>query len=113
MGHLPRWGDSSVDSQAMLSAYLHWTAHADPAQVDEVLPHLFIVDHRCSLLTEKLNPRVHGRAIPSRPCTEDRCRRCTNGFGGYKFRWIDSRWTKQYEAMRRPDSWTSLTLTRG
>ena len=45
MGHLPRWGDSSVDSQAMISAYLYWAAHDDAAQVDEVLPHLFTVDH--------------------------------------------------------------------
>ena len=111
MGHLPRWGDSSVDSQAMISAYLYWAAHVDATQVNEVLPHLFTVDHRCSY--HRGRPRVLDLAIPSNPCTADGCRRCANGLGGYKFRWIDLRWVDQYEAMRRPGSWTSLTPARG
>ena len=106
MGHLPRWGSSNVDSQAMLSAYLHW-ASTDAAEADAVIPHLFTVDHRHLVPADQLPPRVRGQAIPSRPCTEDGCRRCTNGWGGYQFRWIDPRWLGLYEQARRPGSWSS------
>ena len=110
MGHLPRWGGSDVDSQAMLSAYLYWTAHADPAEADALIPHLHTVDHQHLLPGPLLPPRVRGQDIPAFPCTEHNCRRCAERRGGYMFRWIDKRWLASYEQMRRAGSWSSLLL---
>ena len=33
------------------------------------------------------------RQLPAVPCTEDGCKRCREGLGGYQFRWCDHRWT--------------------
>ena len=107
MGHLPRWGGSNVDSQAMISAYLYWTSLADPAEADALIPHLYTVDHQHLLPGPLLHPRVRGQDIPSRPCTEPNCGRCTEGEGGYMFRWIHRGWLGHYEQMRRAGSWSS------
>ena len=93
----------------MLSAYIYWVAHADPADADALLPHLYTVDHKHLLPGPMLHPRVRGQHIPSRPCTIPNCRRCAEGRGGYMFRWIHKEWLDQYEQMRRAGSWSPTT----
>ena len=108
MGHLPRWGGSDVDPQAMISAYLHWTSTADASEVEALFPHLWMVEHRMAEWGPPPGPpRVHGMDMPTRPCSEEGCERCNPRRGGYQFRWIDRRWLEQYEHMRRPGSWSS------
>ena len=104
MAHLPRWGGSDVDSQAMVSAYLHWISKAEASEAEALLPYLWMVNHRNEWGPPPSPPRAHGRDIPTRPCSEEGCQRCHRGEGGYQFRWIDSRWLDQYENMWRPGS---------
>ena len=33
------------------------------------------------------------------------CQRCENQWGGHIFRWYSMVWSKEYEEMRREDSW--------
>ena len=90
----------------MLSAYLGWASTAPGEELQATFPYLWMVDHLGP--DEPLAPpSLRGTIVPQRPCTDLDCRRCTNRWGGYQFRWIDRRWLDQYEGMRRPGSWTS------
>ena len=110
MAHYPRWGGSNVDSSAMLSAYLDWTHRATEQELQATVPHLWLVEHRAPGRAQPI--RVRGITIPSRLCATLACNRCTQLWGGYKFRWIDARWLDEYETMRRPGSWSSVQVER-
>ena len=93
MAHFPRWISSPiVDSQAMLNAFIHWYSSAvleDRIRVHE----LYTIDHSTFPMSgmSVVQPcMADGHVIPSRPCTESNCRRCSTGSGGYKFLWYDS-----------------------
>ena len=104
MAHLPRWiDDSSLDSSAMLSAFLGWTRHASEAELADTVPHLFMIEH-APCLAEPTS--INGVAMPRRMCQDPACRRCRSGQGGYQFRWADMRWIPLYQDMRRPGSYS-------
>ena len=53
---------------------------------------------------------IHGKeyVMPEMPCEEINCERCRTGRGGYRFWWVDERWTpaaclltEDYAAFRR------------
>ena len=66
MGHLPRWGGSDVDSQAMLSAYIHWITRAEASEAEALLPHLWMVQHRNQWGPPPSPPSVRGKDLPTR-----------------------------------------------
>ena len=96
MAALPRWVDSPrVDSRAMFGAYLHYVRGCQDQEELLALSHLYSIEHY---------PYV-GNAGPWRACTQPFCTRCTQGKGGYRFRWYDRRWDTPYCAMARPGAW--------
>ena len=95
----------------MMSAYLGWASAAPEAEFYATFPYLWLVDHQ-SAGAPLAPPGVRDMAIPTRPCVDPECQRCANLWGGYQFRWIDTRWLEQSEAIRRPGSWTSRTAVR-
>ena len=96
MAALPRWVDSPrVDSSAMFGAYLHYVRGCQDQEELLALSHLYSIEHY---------PYV-GNAGPWRACTQPFCTRCTQGKGGYRFRWYDRRWDTPYCAMARPGAW--------
>ena len=110
MAHFPRWVDSSqLDSAAALSAYKWWLGTATPEEVEQTLPYLYVIDHRCPPFIKLYGipvvvPAFDGRELPTRDCTDPQCLRCFTGRSGYMFRWIDRRWLDMYESIRRPGS---------
>ena len=113
MGDLPRWiDDEKVDSQAMLSAYMGYE-HMSRTELaagnqGNFRPiwwgHLTMVVHKMNgvqgtLLTQPL------AGIKDMDCEKRACSRCTQGRGGYQFRWYSRAWAKRYNEMRRPGSW--------
>jgi hypothetical protein len=112
MAHLPRWiARRDVDSQAMLGAFTHWYGKASPVDRDQTRM-LYLVEHSMDPLHgfHGIESRFgDGHVIPSVPCSEPGCVRCTTGRGGYKFRWFDERWADAYNRSRRAGS-TALPL---
>ena len=104
MGSLPRWiNDSTVDSQAMLGAFLRARALAPPEELAP-LNSLWAVCHRsCTDDTPGITPVPMG--LPERRCHAPACRRCIQGQGGYQFRWFDARWYGDYYQFRRHGAW--------
>ena len=107
MAHLPRWiARLDVDSQAMLGAFTHWYGKASPVDRDETR-WLYLVEHSMDPLHGFLGIESRfedGHVIPSVPCSEPGCVRCTTGRGGYKFRWFDERWADAYNRSCRAGS---------
>ena len=99
MGDLLRWiDDETVDSAAMLSAYL-W--HLSRIRNGIVGP-LPIVLHRQDV-DEFEMPQPEGTV--SKSCTKLGCARCKFGRGGYVFRWYHKAWFSKYVSMVRPGAW--------
>ena len=103
MAALPRWIDNdTLDSAAMLSAYLGWAAGATKDEIKDTVPYLWLIEHRPASEA----PVIGGFQMPMRLCATPACARCASGKGGYQFRWADSRWIASYEEMRRPGSYS-------
>ena len=103
MAHFPRWIDHpGVDSAAMLTAFLNWAETAPPEEQLEV-ECLYTVNHAMDMMgVQHLKPRLPtGVGMRSVQCNAANCRRCTNLYGGYQFRWYDSRWVDAYNRGRR------------
>ena len=102
MAALPRWiDDSTVDSHAMLSAYL-WFRWKYPQEARSVGP-LPIFEHFYSAEMGDLAVAPEGTVEVF--CKIPGCERCLQGRGGYMFRWYDSRWVSKYREMARLGSW--------
>ena len=109
---LPRWVPSHrVDSQAMLSAFLHHRTRCSLAAL-EPLTDLYLIDHRMGdpLVTWggntfNLVANTTPGPVPTVPCLTPHCTRCALGHGGYKFKWDSERWARGYNALRRPNTW--------
>ena len=103
MAALPIWGDCW--SAYNLQSFQIWFAHyATEAEQESVLD-LYVIEHfkedpvlfGVRLPTESVPVTLSFRGahvqLPRRACSQADCRRCSQGHGGYQFRWIDSRWT--------------------
>ena len=102
MAHYPRWiGDTTLDSQAMLAAFLEWAGAAPVEEMTIAVRHLWIVEH---YPRDTAPVTIRGIQMQTRPCQASPCTRCSTGKGGYQFRWADRRWLATYEEMRRPGS---------
>ena len=90
----------------MLSAFMHW--YSSVTLDDRIRVHeLYTIDHHTFPMSgvSVVQPRMaDGHVIPSRPCSESNCRRCSTGSGGYKFLWYDMRWVDSYNQLRREGS---------
>lgn len=83
-----------VASAANLGGFLHWAKDQPEDVLQWVMNKVHIVQHR-SVHGGAPPPGVHGRPINMVWCQAVDCRRCTNGFGGYKFLFGSSQWTKK------------------
>ena len=100
----PVWvDDEKLDSQAMLSAFLRYIQGLPAVQRDGFISQVHIIEH---CVTDKPLPTPGGiRAVA---CTDKDCKRCTQGWGGYQFRWYHPLWYHYYKDLCRPGSWHVL-----
>ena len=102
----PRYVDrDDVDSAAMLGAALG--PHSKHKVIwDDIGPwdQLPFVVHRFALGPESDNVAPNGFRTVRCPGGLS-CARCTEGRGGYQFRWISPLWTESYSTLARPGSW--------
>ena len=92
MADLPRWIPSNlVDSEAMLAAFLAYTARCSPEEM-LAAAQLYGIEHASpatiNLFGVEIEPTPTPAPIPMRPCTGLGCRRCETRQGGYQFRWF-------------------------
>ena len=106
---LPRWIDHpSVDSQAMLSAFLAYT-HRSTEEAREQVKYLYMIVHEHESTFVKDNEVIQPQEIsplPTRPCEARECERCRTKQGGYQFRWYHRRWKDDYMRLKRGGAWT-------
>ena len=110
---LPRWIDHpSVDSQAMLSAFLAYR-HRSTGETRKQLEYLYMIVHtqESTFVTgnkvirpQKMSP------LPTRPCEAQECERCRTKRGGYQFKWYHERWKDDYMRLKRDGAWTPYKL---
>ena len=104
MGSVPRWiDDPTVDSQAMLGAFLRARGQAPPEELAKLGP-LWAVCHS-SRLDDAPGITHVPMGMPERRCRAPACLRCQRGQGGYQFRWFDARWYNDYYKFRREGAW--------
>ena len=110
---LPRWIDHpSVDSQAMLSAFLAYT-HRSTEEAREQVKCLYMIVHEHESTFVKDNEVIQPQEIsplPTRPCKARECKRCDTKCGGYQFRWYHRRWKDDYMRLKRDGAWTPYKL---
>ena len=110
MAHFPRWiDDSTVDSAAMLGAFLHYKGSTS-GEEREALNQLWTVEHQsCPVIHiggQAVMPReVNPPDLLQRQCTRANCVRCESKRGGYEFRWYDARWYPCYLGTMREGAW--------
>ena len=105
---LPRWIDHpSVDSQAMLSAFLDYHGRLTGKAHDQ-LKHLYMIVHTHTtnfvtgneiIQTQEMSP------LPTRPCKAQPCERCRTESGGYQFKWYHERWKDVDIRLSRNGAW--------
>ncbi len=99
-----RWiDDETVDSQAMLSAYMHYKWKTIGRE-KEMLDALWTIEHLFGQKTDFGQKVWTGTVM--KPCERLECCRCISGMGGYQFRRYDKRWYESYLRMRRCGAWT-------
>ena len=104
MAHWPRWVDEpTIDSTAMLSAYMKWAASATESELGATIPYLYTVEH-LPVIAEA--GYIGGIRMPAKVCDTPDCARCLTGASGYKFRWVDRRWLATYQELKRPGSFS-------
>ena len=97
MGDLTRW-EERVLTDYNLSGFLSWSSHR--ATVEELTwayEHLYTLDHQgFGDDTPPPSFSKHGRewVLKSKRCCNVQCIRCLSKKGGYRFAWVDSRWTE-------------------
>ena len=100
MGDWPRWiDDSTVDSQAMLSAYL--SVYGTPQAPRSMTAPLTVFEH-----LPALSPTPLGTT--GKLCQSPDCRRCVEGRGGFVFRWFHHSWMTKYLQLKRPGAWDGV-----
>ncbi len=110
MAHFPRWiDDSTVDSAAMHSAFLHYKGSTS-GEEREALNQLWTVEHQRSAVIHigclaVMPTEVNPPDLLQRPCTEANCLRCESNRGGFQFRWYDARWYPGYLGAKRDGAW--------
>ena len=105
MASWPRWvNDDTVDSTAMLEAYLY--TRRQLSEEEQELLWLASENHLDGWMGVVSNVTPPG--IVEEACREGPvggCARCTARRGGYKFRWYDQRWYARYVQHRRDGAW--------
>ena len=96
MAHWPRW--SPCWSEANLDSFLYWSKFVATEEELVLVACLPFSDHRCKIDIPPCPPvrlTIGSRVVfmPSKPCTDIGCARCLTGQGGWKWGWIDRRWT--------------------
>ena len=114
MADLPRWvDDSSVDSQAMLGAYLSYMHQMHKSLEGRkgmsYQPYwqgsLWTIKHRePDHWLFEVAQNIAPAGMVEKPCTEAGCTRC-GVRGGYQFRWFSPYWAREYNDGRREGSW--------
>ena len=93
------WHPGDLWSEDNLSLFLDWIARSsiDNRIKKRVAEHVQITEHRGGL-TQPIVLRIGNdeTKLSQQQCSEENCRRCTGGQGGYKFRYISSHWTADY-----------------
>ena len=106
---LPRWIDHpSVDSQAMLSAFLAYR-HRSTGETRTQLEYLYMIVHTHESTFVKGNEVIQPQEmspLPTRPCEAQECERCRTKRGGYQFKWYHERWKDVYIRLSRDGAWT-------
>ena len=106
---LPRWIDHpSVDSQAMLSAFLDYQGRLTGKARDQ-LKHLYMIVHTQTSTFVTGNEIIRPQEmspLPTRPCEAQECERCRTKRGGYQFKWYHERWKDVYIRLSRNGAWT-------
>ena len=97
MGDLTRW-EERVLSDYNLSAFLSWASHkATFEELTWAYEHLYTLDHK-GFGEDSPPPSFskHGRewVLRSKHCNDVKCIRCLSKRGGFRFAWVDSRWTE-------------------
>ena len=88
-----------------LTAFLKWAVTASEAELDSIMPEIYLIEHRWHIAGDSdsemepppapiINREDLQRVWELRqvPCKDLYCRRCRSGRGGYKFPWIGP-WT--------------------
>ena len=92
-----------VLSPCNLPSFLKWAATATEAELDAVMPEIYIIEHNMGSESDSEfgpppAPRIDREdlhrvwVLSQRMCTDLYCMRCRSGRGGYKFPWIGP-WT--------------------
>ena len=105
---LPRWIDHpSVDSQAMLSAFLDYHGRLTGEAHDQ-LKHLYMIVHTHTTNFVRGNEIIQPQEVsplPTRPCKAQPCKRCRTKSGGYQFKWYHERWKNVYIRLSKNGAW--------
>ena len=105
---LPQWiDDPSVDSQAMLSAFLEYYCRLTGKAHDQ-LKHLYMIVHTHTtnfVIDNEIIQIQETSPLPTRPCEAQPCERCRTKSGGFQFRWYHERWKKLYIKLSRNGAW--------
>ena len=106
MADLPRWVVTGrVDSAAMFGAFLQHLHEIPVGRERDALLSLPAVDHRARGFWGEVATPVQPSANPTVLCQIAHCVRCSEGRGGYVFRWFKTEWSRNYGRGARRGSW--------
>ena len=106
MADLPRWvATGRVDSAAMFGAFLQHLHEIPLGRERDALLSLPAVDHRAGGFWGEVATPVQPSANPTVLCQVAHCVRCSEGRGGYVFRWFKTEWSRNYVRGARGGSW--------
>ena len=115
---IPDWiQDDTVDSQAMLSAFIHYLGQCSEEEKVVMQSRVYMISHAESEFVNVggmiLRPKKVPPPVPSKPCVERGCRRCQMKEGGFKFKWFANQWLEDYLDLKRPGPWVPPIIRIG
>ena len=91
--------NEGVLSDLNFSAFLDWLyrGSAPAAEKANVAQTVYTIEHR-GPQASPITLHVNGEEIrmAALPCSTPGCARCSEGRGGYQFKWISSHWTRRH-----------------
>ena len=101
MAHLPRFfKPDEVNTPANYESFCTFFTHFASEEERAQLVHLYSIQHRTpwhnGIVALPVVSSSGQSKLPARFCDEPQCIRCTTGRGGWRFPWVDSRWTPLY-----------------
>ena len=85
---------SPVMATGNLLGFLHWERLAPKREAIQAILQVHAIEHQHTLTgAVEVYPQLRHGNLRILPCQEAACRRCLQGIGGYKFDFVDPRWT--------------------